>query len=81
MKAIGSNLSLKDKKLEFQARTPFLMIQKKLDEINSPMWLEPEKNDDTMAQNGYFDSQNAIWGGQPDSNWQPPPPQGGALTD
>ena len=81
LKAIGSNLTLKDKKLEFQARTPFLMIQQKLDEINSPKWLEPEEKGDLTAQKDFFTSRNHIWGGQPESNWQPLPPQGSALTN
>lgn len=63
LKAIGSNLTLKDKKLDFQARTPFLMIQQKLNEINSPRWLEPKENNEVTPQSGYFTSRNAIWGG------------------
>lgn len=80
LKAIGSNLTLKDKKLIFEARTPFFKIQEKLAEINSKEWLEPTNKADIVANKAYSDHQNIIWGGRADSNRQPLPPQGSALT-
>lgn len=61
--AIGSNLTLFNKKLTFEARTPFFKIQQKVKEVNSINWLEPKGNTESTENKGTLDSQNVIWGG------------------
>lgn len=77
--AIGSNLTLKDKILIFEARTPFFKIQEKLAEINSDKWLGPNEKAEDTANSGLITSRNAIWGDRRVPPPRPPPPQGGAL--
>lgn len=72
--AIGSNLTLFNKKLAFEARTPFFKIQQKVKEINSINWLEPKGNTESTENKGILDSQNVIWGSLVDdcrANYEP----------
>jgi len=61
--AIGSNLTLFNKRLAFEARTPFFKIQQKVKEINSFNWLEPKENTESTEYKAILDTQNIIWGG------------------
>ena len=78
LKAIGSDLILKDQKLTVQARTPFFKIQQALSEIKAVERLEPiEKFDGTLQTDG-LQPQYVIWGGVRESNPLKLPPQGSA---
>jgi hypothetical protein len=62
MKAIGSNLYLKDKKLTIQARTPFLLIKNTVDETKkNDGTLEPKDMPVFMEINGDLQPQNPVW--------------------
>lgn len=63
LRAIGSHLILKDRKLTIEARTPFLMIQKAVDEMKDFNRLAPNKKADVTLQSEDLRPQNAIWGG------------------
>ena len=80
LKAIDSNLYLKDKKLDIQARTPFLLIKNAVEEtqrINK--LLEPNEMPVFLEKNGELYPQNPIWGDRRGSNPQPVVPQTTAL--
>lgn len=80
LRAIGSNLILKDKRLYIKPRTPFLLIREVSKKINENNWLEPVRKADTaLLSEGLF-VQNTTWGGQPESNRQHSAPQADALT-
>lgn len=64
LKAIGSNLYLKDKKLDIQARTPFLLIKNAVNETRKTnKSLEPNEMPVFMEKNGELYPQNPVWGG------------------
>jgi len=63
LRAIGSNLVLKDKQLTIKPRSPFLMIQKALGEIKDFERLVPKEKADIMLQTGDLQLQNVVWGG------------------
>ena len=63
LKAIGSHLVLKDKKLIVEARTPVLKIQRALGEIQAVERLAPNESADVTLQTGDLQPQNVIWGG------------------
>ncbi len=81
LRVIGSNLVIKDKKIDIMVRTPFEYIQKAVSEINEGYWLEPDELPDLPIQIGILQAENFNWGGIPDSNRRPPLPQSGALTN
>ncbi len=81
LRAIGSHLLLKDKKLTIEARTPFFKIQQAVTEINTLERLEPNENVNNTAQSEVSQSQNIIWGGRPVSNRRPLLSQSSALTN
>ena len=61
LRAIGSNLILKDRKLEINPRTPFLLIKEALSEINEPERIEPEEKIDNTLQIDDLRHQNPVW--------------------
>lgn len=63
LRAIGSHLILKDKKLTIEARTPFLMIQKAVGEMNEFKRLAPNESADITLQSEVARPQNVVWGG------------------
>ena len=76
LRAIGSHLTIKDKQLQIEPRTPFLIISKAL-VVNR---LAPEEKIDVMTQTPLYLPQNSSWGGRRDSHPRSPAPQAGALT-
>lgn len=68
MRAVGSYLELRDKKIEFKPRTPFLYIKGALETVHDSEWFEPEENVDLEAKNDTFDPQNPVWGGRRELN-------------
>lgn len=79
LKAVGSYLELKDKKLTIQVRTPFQLIHKLQNEIGTKKWLAPTDNVKDMGKSGDSGAEIMNWGGWRDLNPRSPPPQGGAL--
>lgn len=78
LRVIGSNLVIKDKKIDIMVRTPFEYIQKAVSEINEDNWLEPNDLPVLSSQIAVFHVQNSIWGGIRESNPLKLPPQGSA---
>lgn len=63
LQGIGSNLVLKDKKLEIQPRIPFLLIQEALSSIQgTETSLEPKQYIDTGTKVGDLVLENSQWG-------------------
>jgi hypothetical protein len=63
LKAIGSYLVLKSKKLTVEARTPFFKIQKAVSKMNGNKRLEPEEKTDITPQTDDLQPQHVVWGG------------------
>lgn len=63
LRVIGSNLSVKDKKIEITVRNPFEYIQKVVSEINDGKRLEPADLIDLSGNSSLLQSQNLIVGG------------------
>lgn len=63
LRAIGSHLILKDRKLTIEARTPFSMIQKAVDEMKDFKRLAPDENANVMPKTGDLPPQSLVWGG------------------
>lgn len=80
LRVIGSNLSLKDKKLTIEIRTPFTYIQKVVNELNEGKLEEPVEYPVISSQNAFLASNINFLGGIPDLNRQPSAPQADALT-
>lgn len=72
LRVIGSNLVIKDKKIDIMVRTPFEYIQKAVSEINEDNWLEPIDLPVLSSQIAVFHAQNFNWGGR---RVPPPRPQ------
>lgn len=79
MRAIGSNLLLRDKKLEVELRTPFLLIKEAINQIDNEKRSAPEEKLDITQRSENLDLQNKIWGGRRVPPPRPPGPQPGAL--
>ena len=62
LRVIGSNLVIKDKKIDIMVRTPFEYIQKAVSEINEGYWLEPDDLPDLPTQIGILQCENFNWG-------------------
>lgn len=63
LRAVGSNLILKDKKLSVQPRAPFLLIQKAVREIVTAKTLEPNEKVGLTGYSENLQKQNTIMGG------------------
>lgn len=63
LKVIGSNLTVKDKRIEISIRKPFQHIQDAVSEINENEWLEPVFLPDFMGESVLYDPQYFIVGG------------------
>lgn len=79
LRVIGSNLTVKDKKIEITVRKPFEYFQEAVSEINSNARLEPNDLPDITSQSALFYSKYPIVGGRRGSNPQPLLPQSSAL--
>lgn len=62
LRVIGTNLVIKDKKIDIMVRTPFEYIQKAVSEINEGYWLEPDDLPDLPIQIGILQAENFNWG-------------------
>ncbi|HWY79099.1 MAG TPA: recombinase family protein [Candidatus Sulfotelmatobacter sp.] len=63
LKVIGSNLVLKDKKLDIEVRTPFIYIQKVVAEINGNKKYKFDDLPDSIGQKAFLGSNQSIVGG------------------
>lgn len=64
VQAVGSNLILKDKKLTLEPRKPFLILQDRLQQIDTmPSSLEPNKKVLYIAPNCSLESKNSVMRG------------------
>lgn len=61
LRVVGSNLILKDKKLEVKPRNPFLLIREALSEVNHPKRIEPEEKIDSRLRIDDLRLQNPVW--------------------
>lgn len=62
LRVIGSNLVIKDKKIDIMVRTPFEYIQEVVSEINDDNWLEPNDLSVLSSQIAVFHAKNYNWG-------------------
>ncbi len=81
LRVIGSNLILKDKKLQIEIRNPFEYIQKAVSQLNENKRLEPIELPEITSQEAFFGSNFSVLGGVPELNRQPLGPQPSALTN
>lgn len=80
LKAIGSHLALKDRKLSVEVRKPFTFIQEVIGKYSIDQnWLAPTIIANNTAKRGDSSYQNELLGGRRGSNPQHPAPQAGAL--
>ncbi len=64
LRVIGSNLTVKDKKIDILVRKPFEYIQKAVSVINDEEWLPPNDFIDVVGKNAFLQYQNSLVGPQ-----------------
>jgi hypothetical protein len=63
LRVFGSNLLLKDKKLEIEIRKPFEYIQRVATQLNDNKWLEPNFLPVISTQSAFLGANNNVLGG------------------